>query len=172
MISLFHDNLCHYSWYEWYELEANGDTSGVTGVYCKTDKTRLRGGHIRKPVYRKQSPEMFLQMSLIGNWIVTTDIKGIDIILEQESNYQDSNIVGIRWKKTIPDLHVYVTAGKDYKTCTDTRTENMITDKVYVEDKRTTEKPACIEDTCGRSSVQSDVSTRMQTPDYLAFISG
>ena len=81
------------------DLEAPQDTSELAGTYCKTEHVR-KISHIKAPVYMKQSPLMYFQMSQDGNWIVSTDFDGMDVKLEQVSAYQDPASLGLNWKNS------------------------------------------------------------------------
>ena len=47
---------------------------------------------------------MNFQMSEDGNWIVSTDLDGMDIKLEQVSFYLDPASLNLRWKKTVDQV--------------------------------------------------------------------
>ena len=130
------------------DLEAPQDTSELAGTYCKTEHVR-KISHIKAPVYMKQSPLMYFQMSQDGNWIVSTDLGGMDIKLEQMSVHQDPSTLGLRWKKAGLGLRV---VGSNYNTgpCNWYKKSGTTNGAVYLDDTSTT-KPICNNIHCGQN---------------------
>ena len=124
-----------------YTLEASQDTSGLAGTYCKTEHVRQRN-HLKVPVYMKQSPVMYFQMSKVGNWIVSAHLDGTDIKLEQESAHLDPASLSLHWKGNIPGLRV---EGSDYDIgpCSWYKKRGTTNGAVHFEDITSTTKPIC-----------------------------
>ena len=97
----------------------------------------------------KQSPLMYFQMSKDGNWIVSTDLGGMDIKQEQMSVHQDPSTLGLRWKKAGLGLRV-VRSNYNTGPCNWYKKSGTTNGAVYLDDTSTT-KPICNNIHCGQN---------------------